>query len=289
MHRLWSYALEPTYKSYFLTNSYGFRSYENIFDLQKEILFRLNKVGEKGNKKIVTINIDQLLNKEGLHTLLRDLIFPAKDKLRLIKAFEMGWKKKISSKLNQRNILSFLLFNVALQGIENIICENGFICGFRYNFNLIYILEANENEDILLIKIKQFLDNRGFDLNLKKIKIVSLIDGFDFLYWHFTILSNNQIITYPSKNNWMTYKNKIKSTLKTSRYPMPIRIEKINKISKEWFYCHQYCDRSYITSQLYFLKSWFQKYLKSKTKMTRKEINYSFEYTFKNCIVPLKK
>lgn len=283
--RLWKYALEPTYKSYFVTNSYGFRSYENIFAVQKEILFRINKLREKENKKIVSITIDPSLNKADFHKVVKDLIFPAKEKLKLIKNFEMGWKNKIFFKLSERNFVSLLLINVALQGIENVICENGFICGIRYDYNVFYIIENNENENILLIKIKQFLNTKGFNLNSQKIKIAKLSDGFDFLHWHFTILTNNKVINYPSKNDWINYKNKIKSTLKNSRYPLYLRIEKINKISKEWFYYHKYCDLSEITLELYSLKVWSQKYLKSKTKMTTKQINYSLEYTFKNYFV----
>lgn len=271
-----NYALEPTYKSYFLTNSYGFRSYDNFIAVQKEILFRINKIGEKGNLKIIIISIDQVLDKAKLHKFFKDLIFPVKDKLRLIKVFKMGSKNKIYCKLTQNYIESILLSNLALEGIENITCENGFICGLRYNYDLMYVLEAKENENILLIKIKQFLNDKGFDLNSKKIKIIKLSDGFDFLHWHFIITKNNKIITYPSKSNWISYKNKIKSTLKTSRYPIHVRVEKINKISEEWLSYHQYCDMSQIKSQLYSLKSWVQKYLKSKTIMTRKQINCSF-------------
>jgi hypothetical protein len=276
MQRLWNYALEPTYRSYFLTNSYGFRSYENIFAVQKEILFRINKVGERGDLKIVIISIESLLKKAKLHTFFKDLIFPAKDKLRLIKVFETRWKNKKSCKSMQSDIISLLLSNVMLQGIENIICENGLICGLRYSYDLIYVFESNENQSILLIKIKHFLNNKGFDFNPQKIKITKLSDGFDFLNWHFIIANDNKIITYPSKNNWISYKNKIKLTLKTSRYPIYSRIEKINEISKEWFSYHQYCDMSQIKSQLQSLKSWAQKYLKSKTKMTRKQINSFF-------------
>ena len=164
-----------------------------------------------------------------------------------------------------------------MQGIENIICENGFICGFRYSYNIIYILEDNENENVLLSKVKQFLNERGFNLNFQNVKISKLNDGFDFLHWHFNLLNNNKIRISPSRNNWITYKNKIKSTLKNSRYPICLRIERLNKISKEWFYYHKYCDMSEIKSQLYSLKTWSQKYLKSKTSMTRKQINSFLE------------
>jgi len=154
--------------------------------------------------------------------------------------------------------------------------------GFRYENNVVYILEENANEDILIGRVKNFLQNRNLEFDITKLDITKISDGFNLLEWRFVITPKGKLINYPNKYHWIEYKTKVKLILKNSRYKIQTRIDQVRVIVQEWHNYHQFCDMTQVKSQLYELKIWYSKYMKLYTKIPKEERILSLQRIFNN-------
>lgn len=278
---IWHYALEPIYNASFFTNVYAFRSYKTCLDIQKEISFQFNYVKKKSTKKIITVRIENSFADLNFGLFLKNLIFPLKFKKSLIKALPnllviQTFLDPLSVPPN--NNLFSLLTNFILFGIENISINKKSYYGLRYLNSIVYILDFYEDEKRLLEKINTFCTDKGLKIFFDTIQLVSSSKKFDFIYWHFLITNNLTITSYPSKDNWISYRDKIKSLLQASTYPIKKRLEKIKITTFNWYNYHKYSDMSKIRSQLYSLENWYISYLKKKTTISNIDFHFSLKY-----------
>jgi hypothetical protein len=70
---------------------------------------------------------------------------------------------------------------------------------------MVFFLKPNDNAELILEKIEQFLAERGMRVNQEKTRITTTQNGFDFLGWTFIAQrNNNKFRCYPSKENYRT-------------------------------------------------------------------------------------
>jgi RNA-directed DNA polymerase len=293
---IWKMALEPAHEAIFCCESYGFRPGKNPWDLQKAISIWISRIPPSFKAKVLKIEINECFDKINRNFLMKELILPQKSKIGIFRSLKSGILDKNVFSENRKvrkEILEPLLRNIALHGIENLNESKNFpkqilkskynlSKGFRYANNVVYILEENENEDVLIGRVKKFLKTRNLELKIEKLEIAKVLDGFDLLEWRFMINAKGNLVSYPNKYHWINYKIKVKSILKNSKYKIQTRIERVRIVVQEWHMYHQFCDMTQVKSQLYELKIWYSKYVRSYTKIPKEERILTLQRIFNN-------
>ena len=278
MQCLVKYALEPVYESKASKGSYGFRPGRSTWDIQTNIFINLQSTSNGYNKSILEIDIEKCFDKINHQKLMSMIRLPKQGKQFLWSALRAGVlneRTKTAEGTPQGGVISPLLCNIALHGIEDIWNEN--ICktrnrqrGLRYADDLIYFIKPNEDANILRNKIDVFLEERGLNVKESKTKLVKSTEGFDFLGWHFKVKSkNNKFVSYPTSKSRNQLINKIKTTMKDTRFTLDQRLNKVKVIYNGWWNYNKYCDMRQIN--LWSIKSWTNNYVKRHSKMSRKK------------------
>jgi group II intron reverse transcriptase/maturase len=272
MQYLVKYALEPVYESYASDESYGFRLAHSTWYVQNRLFQNLNSNSHK--KTILKLDIEGCFDNISHEKMLTLTTLPGVAKKFLRSALEVGVLKERDKTL-VGNIISPLLSNIALYSVEDLnnskIRGQKYQRGFRYANDIVFILMPGECAETLLNKVKDFLSTRGLKADEAKTKIVSSLDGFDFLGWHFRIKSKNEkFVSYPSRKNRKQMINKIKSVLRDSRYKIDARLRKAKVIYRDWWNYHQFSDMRQVN--LWSIRYWMYKYVRKSTKMSSEEI-----------------
>jgi RNA-directed DNA polymerase len=293
---IWKMALEPAHEAIFCYESYGFRPGRNQWDLQKSISIWINKLSPSFEAKLLKIEIDSCFDKINHNFLMQELILPKKNKIEIFRALKTGLLNKNvfngDTKIKKK-VLESLLEKITLHGIENLNesksfpkqvlkSKHNFSKGFRYANTIIYILEENENEDILVGRVKKFLKTRNLELQIAALEMTKVLNGFNLLEWKFMLTKKGKLISYPNKCHWIEYKTKVKSILKNSRYKIQTRIDRVRIVVQEWHIYHQFCDMAQVKSQLYELKIWYSKYIRTYTKIPKEERVLTLQRIFNN-------
>jgi RNA-directed DNA polymerase len=143
----------------------------------------------------------------------------------------------------QGGVISPLLANIALNGIETIYENKGATC-LRYADDLVYICQPGINPEHVKLQVSQFLKSRGLQIKESKTRIIKSTDGFDFLGWHFAVKPNGKFISTPTNEATKRVKTKVKATMKDSRFPLTQRLAKCGSIVRGWRNYNRYCDMS---------------------------------------------
>jgi hypothetical protein len=138
----------------------------------------------------------------------------------------------------QGGVISPLLANIALDGIENIHQS------LRYADDMIFFLKPNDDDKVILMNINTFLAERGMNVSSKKTKITPTTNGFDFLDWHFLSTKDGKLQVYPSKDNYVNLKKKVKTVIYNSTYGTAEKSKKLAPIIRGWRNYHKYCNMS---------------------------------------------
>ena len=273
------YALEPVYEANVSNGDFGFRPGHSTWDIQKAMFRNLNSSSNGYRKIIVEINITKCFDNINHGKLISLVILPGglKDILRsALKAGVLTERENTTSGTPQGGVIPPLLANIALHGVEDLQNERysstrSLQRGFRYADDMVFILKDSEDPAKLLIKITKFLKERGLNINETKSKTVPATKGFDFLGWHFLVKSSNyKFLCVPSKKNHNNLKEKIKKTVKDTRYPLNDRLIMAKTIYRGWFNYHRYCDMSQV--DLWSLHNWVYNYLRKSSKMPLNDI-----------------
>lgn len=268
-------ALEPEWEAKFDENSYGFRPGRSCHDAMSAVSQSLDKVNQFCLNAYIQgcfENIDQnkFLNKvDTFPTMRRQLKSCLKTGLIQGNLF-----------INQKNsspdkgILSPLLANIALNGMDNFIKDNiaeeffnqktviktktsyqkcrGIICIVRYGDNFVIL---NKDRNILSRAkelVREWLAKIGLQLDEGKTKIVDSYQGFDFLGWNFKTspigrhqfkkgFSNSKLLIKPSKKSIAKHYQEIKSIFRQSTHlNINQLIKKLNIKMKGWAKYNQF-------------------------------------------------
>lgn len=199
-------ALEPQWEAKFEGISYGFRPKRSIHDAVSAIYTKLNG---RNNKKMWVFEGDfqgcfDNLNHEYILEKIKN--FPGRETVE--KWLKSGFVDnevfhKTESGTPQGGIISPLLANIALQGMEDEIgvrrswqkdlkLPNG---GYykvtspftvvRYADDFVILCETKEQAESMYTNLKRYLKKRGLELAKDKTKVTHLTEGFDFLGFNF--------------------------------------------------------------------------------------------------------
>ncbi len=107
---------------------------------------------------------------------------------------------------------------------------------------MVFILKPGESAEKLLVKIEEFLAERGMNVSQKKTKVTASTDGFDFLGWHFYVQKGNgKFRSIPSEENYKAFRSKVKHIVNNSNYGSEIKVSKLAPIVRGWRNYHKYC------------------------------------------------
>ena len=157
---------------------------------------------------------------------------------RAIKAGVRGEYPVSESGTPQGGIISPLLANLVLHGLENVghnLRHRWFnggkaldaLNGYRYADDVVYILKPEDNAEQLRLLIDKFLADRGLKVKEAKTKLVKSTDSFDFLGWNFKVKPNGKFISTPTSKMVKRIKDKVKECMKDSRFTLEQRINLI--------------------------------------------------------------
>jgi RNA-directed DNA polymerase len=143
--------------------------------------------------------------------------------------------------------------------------------GFRYADDIVFILNPDDDENLLRERIDLFLKSRGLKVKEAKTKIVHSTDGFDFLGWNFSVKPNGKFISTPSQKATRSIKAKVKEVKKDSRFTLEQRINKCSSMIRGWRNYHRFCDMSQHT--LWNLNHWVWKFIRKLGRYDRNQTN----------------
>ena len=156
----------------------------------------------------------------------------------------------------QGGIISPILANMALDGLEQVIEENfhhsknGYrnqyvIAENRVNFvryadDFVVTAATSEIAEKVKIVISDFLKTRGLELSESKTLITHIADGFDFLGWTFRKFKGKLIIK-PSKKSVKKLVESLSETIlrKGLAWKQEVLIQKLNQKLRGWANYHQ--------------------------------------------------
>ncbi len=278
---LLKYALEPCAEATFSGNSYGFRPGRSTHDVQKRLFTALNSRANGISKTILEMDIEKCFDRISHQTILSKTELPkgALKGLRLaILAGVKGEFPSASRGTPQGGVISPLLANIALNGIEEIgTGKRGNIC-LRYADDLVYILKPGTDVEKLRTQIDDFLNQRGLKVKSSKTRLLQATDGFDFLGWNFAVKPNGKFISTPSKENTQKVKAKVKETMKDSRFPLEQRIDKCGSLIRGWRNYNRYCDMT--GYNLWAQNNWTWHFIRKQGRYDRQGTNRAISKAF---------
>lgn len=243
------YAIEPAHEALFHERSYGFRPGRSAHDAQKILFLQLNSQAKGKDKQVIELDIEKCFDRISHHTIMESLIAPLGIKSGIFRCLKAGVNPEFPEQgTPQGGVVSPLLANIALNGIEDIHQTNGRRNGkrckvssvIRYADDMVIILRPEDDAEKILEKIDQFLAQRGMKISEKKTHITASTDGFDFLGWHFQVQSNGKFRITPSADNYNKIRQKIKAIVHNSNYGAVEKADKLAPIVRGWRNYHKY-------------------------------------------------
>jgi RNA-directed DNA polymerase len=236
MQALVKSALEPEWETRFEANSYGFRPGRCTMDAIEAIFSAAVQKG--ASPWFLDADISGCFDNIEHQPLLDRLPVFTTTIRRWLRAgtIELGTYKDTETGTPQGGIVSPLLANVALDGLERLFdgprkgsgrakargpskkaAPNTGITLVRFADDFVVAAPTREAlESYVLPKIKTFLAERGLSLNPDKTKIVNLNEGFDFLGFNVRRYPNGKLLTKPQDKKVVEHLRGMKAWLKNN-------------------------------------------------------------------------
>jgi len=241
------YALEPAHEATFHARSYGFRTGRSAHDAQKVLQINLKSNSNGINKRVIELDIEKCFDRINHSTIMENLIAPRGLKLGIFRCLKVGTNVGFPDQgTPQGGVVSPLLANIALNGIEEIHtynCKGGkkVLPSIRYADDMVIILRPQDDAEVILVQISEFLASRGMKVSEKKTKITAATEGFDFLGWHFKVQKNGKFRCVPSVENFKAFRKKIKAIVNNSNYGAIVKAQRLAPIVRGWRNYHKFC------------------------------------------------
>jgi RNA-directed DNA polymerase len=234
-------ALEAEWEARFEPRSFGFRPGRCTMEAISEI--RDKMAWSKTNVWVLDADISKCFDNISHEPLLR--------KIPVFKTIIRNWLKagvitfgeyaEVSDGTPQGGVISPLLANIALTGMERLFTDSGpkGISLVRFADDFVVIASSKVIlEKWVLPKITTFLNESGLSINKAKTKIVHREEGFSFLGFtlqYFKRSKKSILLVTPSKRNKKGLIRKCKETFKESRFrSIEEVIDKMNPILRGW-------------------------------------------------------
>ena len=251
-------AMEPEWEAKSEPNSFGFRPGRSPIDAVQYISRMF--VPMKGRKPhpgwVLDADITKCFDNIN-HDALLDKLEGSPFKSLVEAWLKSGAISKVGFELDdkgtpQGGVISPLLANIALDGLERLFGIytksghyysptlrrklNKLVALFRFADDMIVLAPSRHIlENHVIPKIKAFLAAMGLELNMAKTRVVNVMDGFDFLGFHFRRFLRNdgsikKFIYHPRRDRLDRFLREIKVVLKHSRHlPVGELIAKLNQ------------------------------------------------------------
>jgi RNA-directed DNA polymerase len=259
------YALEPAHEAIFHARSYGFRSGRSAHNAQKYLFDNLRSTCNGINKRVIELDIEKCFDRINHSAIMDNLIAPAGLKLGIFRCLKAGTNVGFPDQgTPQGGVVSPLLANIALNGIENIHSS------VRYADDMVIILKPSDNAELILEEISAFLSARGMKVSERKTKVTATTDGFDFLGWAFKVQKNGKFRCVPSMDNHRAFRKKVKAIVNNSNYGAKVKAEKLAPIVRGWRNYHKFCKMDGSRNSLYHIQLRAYKVFNKETKQDRR-------------------
>ncbi|MEA5464980.1 reverse transcriptase domain-containing protein [Leptothoe sp. PORK10 BA2] len=258
------YALEPAHEATFHARSYGFRLSRAAHDAQKYLFLNLRSACHGIEKRVIELDIEKCFDRINHESILTNLIAPSSLKLGIFRCLKAGTQVGFPHQgTPQGGVVSPLLANIALNGIETIHPS------VRYADDMIFILKPQDNAEEILVKIREFLAARGMNISEKKTRVTAMIDGFDFLGWHFKVHGNGKFRSVPSVDNYKAFRKKVKTIVNNSNYGAIVKAKKLAPIVRGWRNYHKFCKMNGSRNSLFHIQARAYKVFNKEPKQNR--------------------
>ena len=245
------YALEPAHEATFHAQSYGFRTGRSAHDAQRQVANHLTS-GKNGiNKRILKIDIEKCFDRINHNIIMDELIAPRELKQGIFRCLKAGINPEFPEQgTPQGGVVSPLLANIALNGVEELNhykAHNSrrgkykIYQAIRYADDVVIILRPQDDADLALNKVKEFLAERGMNVSEAKTKLTASTSGFDFLGWRFYVQRNGKFRSIPSADNFKVFRKKVKKIVNCSNYGARVKAKKLAPIVRGWRQYHKHC------------------------------------------------
>ena len=281
---LLKYALEPAAEATFHGNSYGFRPGRGTHDVQKRLFLALQSNHNGASKTILEMDIEKCFDRISHETIMSKVQLPKAALKGLRLAIIAGVRGEFPTSdmgTPQGGVISPLLANIALNGIEDCHRMPDWITCLRYADDLIFIFKTHPGtaaKGQIIGRIEKFLDSRGLQIKTSKTRIVKATEGFDFLGWHFAVKPNGKFISTPTKETTQKVKAKVKETMKESRFTLEQRIVKCGSIVRGWRNYNQFCDMT--GYDLWSIAYWTWKFIRKQGSYDRQGTDEAIKRAF---------
>jgi RNA-directed DNA polymerase len=241
--RIWQclakFVLEPAHEASFHAHSYGCRPGRSAHDAQKILFLNMRSNSNGYTKRIIQLDIEKCFDRIRHEAIMKRIIAPTRIKLGIFRCLKRGVQAEFPEQgTPQGGVISPLLANIVLNGIEDIQTS------IRYADDMVLILSPKDNQNDILKRVTNFLKEKGLAINNKKTNICNTKDGFDFLGWHFLCQKNNKFKTFPSKENFKSFKKKIKHIINSASMSVVDKVSKLAPIVRGWRNYHKFCSMS---------------------------------------------
>jgi group II intron reverse transcriptase/maturase len=258
------YALEPAHEATFHARSYGFRVGRCAHDAQKILFDNLKSTCNGIEKRVIELDIEKCFDRISHSSIMEQLIAPRRIKIGIFRCLKTGVNPEFPEQgTPQGGVVSPLLANIALNGIENIHQS------VRYADDMVVILKPEDNAKAILERISQFLAERGMKVSEKKTKLTATTDGFDFLGWHFKVQSNGKFRSIPSADNFKAFRKKVKQIVNSSNYGAKEKAKKLAPLVRGWRNYHRFCKMDGSRNSLYHIQQRAYRVFNKESKQTR--------------------
>jgi group II intron reverse transcriptase/maturase len=268
-------ALEPAHEATFHSRSYGFRTGRSAHDAQKFLFLNLSSIANGISKRVIELDIEKCFDRINHSCIMDNLIAPSGLKLGIWRCLKSGTNVGFPEQgTPQGGVVSPLLANIALNGIEELHHS------VRYADDMVFILKPDENADEILVKIEEFLAERGMNISERKTKITATTDGFDFLGWHFKVQQNGKFRSIPSVDNFKAFRTKVKNIVNSSNYGATVKAEKLAPVVRGWRNYHRYCKMDGSRNSLYHTELRAYRVFNKETKQKRHTVEKLIKKAF---------
>lgn len=257
-------ALEPEWEARFEPNSYGFRPGRSAHDAIEAIH---NCICQKA-KYVLDADISQCFDSINHQALLQKLnTFPTLR--RQIKSWlKSGVMEKMSlvptqSGTPQGGVISPLLANIALHGLEKIVTQEKRATLIRYADDFVVIYEDKTLlEEKLKPRIERWLTDMGLELKPSKTRIAHTSEGFDFLGFH---VRQYRVGTYRAAKNQHGKNLGFKTLITPSRASVKKHLDQLGRVIET----HHGAPQKVLIGKLNpIIRGWCNYYLTSASKAT---------------------
>ncbi len=268
------YAMEPAHEATFHARSYGFRTGRATHDAQKLVFNYLRSQSNGKEKRILELDIEKCFDRISHTSIMERLIAPSGIRTGIFRCLKAGVNPEYPDVgTPQGGVVSPILANIALNGIENIHSYKSyghyFEPSIRYADDMVIILRPQDDANAILERISQFLAQRGMNVSQKKTKLTAATDGFDFLGWHFKVQTNGKFRCVPSADNYKAFRQKVKEIANCSNYGAKEKATRLAPLVRGWRNYHRYCKMDGAKNSLYFIQNRAFKVFNKENKQNR--------------------